>query len=226
MSSFTFSALVWLATQANCGGAPPAELSPLANHLAATAQQESGGDTLTIGINADPVRGLPHEARHFTTAQEAVLAATTLLAQGRNIDLGLMGINSRYLGSLTLQTAFVACANMREGAAHYGRDIQAVIFELAHRRYNTGSIDRGAGYAASIERRIASAHEIGLDAAPLAPPAPPPPPLCAPAWDAWALASCQSRRSAPSPHQAGGGASPPASLTSSDKVPYAANQAR
>jgi hypothetical protein len=149
MSALALTVVGALAIDPRCGAALKG--SDLATRLVAIAQHESGGDPLTIGINADPAHGLLHATLHLSSEAEAVTAAHALLAAGRSIDLGLMGINARNLGSLTIETAFDSCANMREGATHFGRDLQAVVYDLAHRRYNTGSAERGAAYAASIE---------------------------------------------------------------------------
>lgn len=91
---------------------------------------------------------------------------------------------------------------MAAGADHYAADVRAV-WSLAHRRYNTGSTERGAAYAAGVEQVLnrVRAQQSGLPASatslttvPQQPPAPPP---CAPAWDAWALAQCSARQAAP-----------------------------
>jgi len=143
------AATLAFATDPHCGAAAPD--SEFAPRLAAIAIRESGGDPLVIGVNADPARGLPTTALRSTTPQEAATRAATLLAQGRSIDLGLMQTNSGQLAhhGLTVQTAFNACRNMAAGAAHYADDVQ-VVWTLAHRRYNTGSTERGAAYAAGI----------------------------------------------------------------------------
>jgi len=153
-SSLTFDDAQKVAQDPRCGRAEPG--SEFARRLAAIAIHESGGDPLVIGVNADRVRGLPAAAIRSTTSQEATTRAAVLLAQGRSIDLGLMQINSSQIAKhgLTLNAAFDACRNMAAGADHYAGDVRAV-WTLAHRRYNTGSTERGAAYAASIERVLA-----------------------------------------------------------------------
>jgi hypothetical protein len=182
MTVFTSAAVWGLVTASTCGGVPAN--SELAPRVAATAMVESGGDMFAIGINANPARGLPAGKMSATSAAEAVAKATALLAQGRNIDLGIMQINIHQLDPhhLTLATAFDACANVRAGAEHLADDHA---WTLAHRRYNCGGTDCGVAYAQTVTGRV---HQMPV--ADAAPGAPPPPPPCAPAWDAWATAAC------------------------------------
>ena len=196
------AAILALATDPRCGAAPAG--SEFQSRLAAIALHESGGDALIIGVNADRVRGLPAAAIHSATPQEAAARATALLTQGRSIDLGLMQVNSTQLAhhNLTVEAAFDACKNMAAGADHYADDVRAV-WTLAHRRYNTGSTERGAAYAAGVEQVLnrVRVQQTGLPASPaqssLVPQQPPAPPSCAPAWDAWALAQCSARQVMP-----------------------------
>ena len=196
------AAILALAADPRCGKA--AAGSEYQSRLAAIAIHESGGDPLIIGVNADRPRGLPAMVLRSATAQEAAARAAALIAQGRSIDLGLMQINSGQLAGhgLTVETAFEACRNMAAGAEHYAADVRAV-WSLAHRRYNSGSTERGGAYAASVEAimpRVRS-QQAAAPASTVAPsPAPPPPPAappCAPAWDAWALAQCNARPAPP-----------------------------
>jgi type IV secretion system protein VirB1 len=206
-----------LATDPRCGGAAPG--GELAYRLQAIAVHESGdqrsfADPLLIGVNVDRLRGLPAAVLHSSSPGEARAKARTLLAQGRSFDLGLMQINVASLAQdgLSIETAFDACRNMAAGAAHFTADVR-VVLNLSHRRYNTGSTERGAGYASAIETVLARIQTAGPDTsrfvatAPLSPPAPPP---CAPEWDAWALAECSARPIAPSgPLPADGASSAP-----------------
>ena len=213
MSALTLAAVIALATNPQCGAAAPG--SEFANRLAAIAIHESEGDPLVVGVNADRERGLPAAVVRSATAQEAVTRARALLAQGRSLDLGLMQINTAQLArhGLTVETAFDACRSMAAGADHYAADVVAV-WTLAHRRYNTGSTERGAAYAAGVEQVLARvrAQQSGAasPSAPVAASPPPPPsqPPCAPAWDAWALAECSARPAAPLPSPPADGASP------------------
>ena len=148
------AAVLALAADPRCGAAPAG--SEFQSRLAAIAIHESGGDPLVIGVNADRTRDLPATAIRSATPQEAAARAAALIAQGRSVDLGLMQINSGQIArhGLTLEAAFDACRNMAAGADHYAADVQAV-WTLAHRRYNTGSIERGAAYAAGVEQVLA-----------------------------------------------------------------------
>jgi type IV secretion system protein VirB1 len=202
MSGLSLAVILSLAADPHCGVA--ASGSVFQSRLAAIAIHESGGDPLVIGVNADRARGLPAAAIHPATPQEAAARAAALLVQGRSIDLGLMQINSGQLAGhgLTLEAAFDACRSMAAGADHYADDVRAV-WNLAHRRYNTGSTDRGAAYAASVEQVLnrVRTQQPGLPVASAPssmPQQPPAPPLCAPAWDAWALVQCSARQALPS----------------------------
>ena len=208
MSVLAIATLMALATNPACGRADPDR--EFAQRLAAIAIKESGGDPLVIGVNPDASRGLPGGAVRSATAQEAASKARGLIAQGRSIDLGLMQINSANLArhGLTVETAFDQCANMRAGADHYAADV-ASVWSLAHRRYNTGGTTGGAAYAAGVEQVLARVRGQSASPAPrpVAQPAEPPAPLCAPSWDAWALAACSAIPAA-HPTTAAGGASP------------------
>lgn len=223
VSVLTLATVLALATSPQCGGAAPG--GELAYRLQAIAVHESGdqrsfADPLLIGLNADRQRGLAAAALHSFSPEEARAKARTLLAQGRSFDLGLMQINVASLAQdgLTIDTAFDACRNMAAGAAHFTADVRAVL-NLSHRRYNTGSTERGAGYASAIETVLARIQTMGpntaraVTAAPLSPPTPPP---CAPEWDAWALAECSARTATPpGPPPADGASS--ASITTATK---------
>lgn len=205
MSALALAAVLSLAVDPHCGAATPR--SEFAQRITAIAIHESGGDPLLIGVNADPSRGLPAAMVRAATAQDAARQARTLLAQGRSIDLGLMQINSSQLArhGLTVDAAFDACRNMAAGAEHYAADVAAV-WNLAARRYNTGAIERGAAYAASVEQVLARVREAppqaGTRAQVAALPSPTAdPPPCAPVWDGWALAACSHPSSYVEPHK-------------------------
>lgn len=223
MSVLTLAAVLALATNPQCGGAAPGGV--LAYRLQAIAVHESGdqrwfADPLLIGVNADRLRGLPAAVLRSSTPEDARAKARTLLAQGRSFDLGLMQINVASLAQdgLTIDTAFDACRNMAAGAAHFTADVRAVL-NLSHRRYNTGSTERGAGYASAIETVLTRIQAIGPDTdrsvatLPLSPLSAPP---CAPAWDAWALAECSAHPVVPAAPPPADGASP-APITTATK---------
>lgn len=228
MSTLALAAIMALATNPQCGGATPG--GELAYRLEAIAVHESGdqrssADPLLIGVNADRLRGLAAAVLRSASPEEARAKARTLLAQGRSFDLGLMQINVASLSQdgLTIDTAFDACRNMAAGAAHFTADVRAVL-NLSHRRYNTGSTERGAGYASAIETVLTRIQAAGPDAsrsvvtAPLPPPALP---SCAPVWDAWALAECSARPVAPTGPPPADGASSAPTMTASKEVPHA-----
>lgn len=150
----TLAALAALASDPRCGAAVPG--SEFASRLAAIAVHESGGDPLIIGVNPDSERYLPASVVRPSTTGEAIAAARALLAQGRSIDVGLMQINSAQLShhGLSVEDAFDGCRSMSAGADHFAADVRAV-WNLAHRRYNTGSIERGERYAAEVEQVLA-----------------------------------------------------------------------
>ena len=179
-----------------------------------SGDQHSFADPLLIGVNADRQRGLAAASLHFSSPEDARAKARMLVAQGRSFDLGLMQINVDSLAQdgLTIDTAFDPCRNMAAGAAHFTADVRAVL-NLSHRRYNTGSTERGAGYASAVEAVLTRIQAAGPDSsrsvvtAPLSPPAPPP---CAPVWDAWAFAECSARPVTPAgPPPADGASSAP-----------------
>ena len=199
MSVLAVAVVLGLAVKPECGariGIEPAR-------IVAVAKQESGLDPLIIGVNANAARGLPHQVIRSATSAEAVAQATTLLAAGRSIDVGLTGINATNLArdGLTLATAFDACASLRAAYHHLAGDFEAAAWAMAHSRYNSGSFERGATYAASVEAVLARVHATAVTVSPVAAaiPTQPASPPCAPAWDGWALARCNARRSAPPP---------------------------
>lgn len=195
------ASIMALAVNPQCGAAIPE--SEFSARLVAIALHESaGGNPLAIGVNADPARGLPAGSFSPSTPAKAIEIARALIAQHRSVDLGLMAINSGQMArhGLTVETAFDSCASMRAGAEHYAADVSAAaLYDLAHRRYNTGGFQGGAAYVAAIKAQLRKVR--GQVAAPAPTQTPPPPsklitPLCAPAWDGWALALCSARQRA------------------------------
>lgn len=129
----------------------------------AVAHAESALDPLAIGVND----GAPVRLRPQTPAEAAGLARD-LIAQGRDIDLGLGQINVRNLArlGLTLEAAFDPCQNLaasarileegyRRGVARVGAGQPALRIALSY--YNTGDPQRGErnGY---VRRVVAHAH--------------------------------------------------------------------
>lgn len=111
---------------------------------------ESGGRPLALNVNGLP----PREQPHPQSLLEAVQTATYHIAQGRDVDMGLMQINSRNLPALgySLVQAFDPCSNLRGGAviltANYlaaARKYGPGLFSLqaALSLYNTGDFEKG-----------------------------------------------------------------------------------
>jgi type IV secretion system protein VirB1 len=117
---------------------------------------ESNGNPLAIGVNHGGGR-----AQRPRTPAEAAQIASELMASGKNIDMGLMQINSanmRRLG-LTTEVIFDPCTNIRVGtqilSTNYAQAVQLhgegeVALRAALSAYNTGSMVRGLrnGYVA------------------------------------------------------------------------------
>lgn len=82
--------------------------------IAAVVSIESGFRPFAIRINTD--RPLAEQPK---TRAEAIETATTLIAEGHDIDLGLGGINSGNLGRLGLSVSdtFDFCLNIKASAA-------------------------------------------------------------------------------------------------------------
>lgn len=146
--ALTLAAVIALATQCAPSVAP--------STLAAVAQVESRFEPLAIGVNGDR----PQSIRPATVA-EAVATATRLLAQGRNIDLGLGQINSSNLTwlGLSVEDAFDPCANLaaaarvlQAGFEPDAADGAQAALRRAFSRYNTGTGHRGFanGYVAKV----------------------------------------------------------------------------
>lgn len=82
--------------------------------IAAVISVESGFHPFAIRINTD--RPLAEQPK---TRAEAIETATTLIAEGHDIDLGLGGINSGNLGRLGISVSdtFDFCLNIKASAA-------------------------------------------------------------------------------------------------------------
>ena len=82
--------------------------------LEAVVSVESGGNPLALNVN-----GLGVQPLSAHNAQEAAAIATSFIARGYSVDLGLMQVNSRNLAALglTVEQVFDPCTNIRSGAA-------------------------------------------------------------------------------------------------------------
>jgi type IV secretion system protein VirB1 len=185
----------------------PIDLAPLVNLAAACAPSldqgtllsvvkvESGFEPLAIGVNTTPSRRLAPASR-----EQAIDAASKLLAAGANIDLGLGQINSRNLTrlGLTVSDVFDPCINLAMSAKiiieGYGRssprpgqERQALLTALS--LYNTGHPRRGFenGYVARV---VSAAGQLAPAIAAIKASASEPmslqPPIASPAWDVFA----------------------------------------
>ena len=155
--SGTLSLVVALQVAGTCAGGVAPET------LLSVVKTESGFNAFAIGDNTDRRSYAP------ATLSDAVALATRLVAAGHSLDLGIAQINTaaRHLQvrGLPLSAAFDVCTGLRVGsevlAECYGRapapEPQARLRQ-ALSCYNTGSFDRGAGYAARVWR--AAAHVV------------------------------------------------------------------
>lgn len=182
--SGTLSLVVALQLARTCAGGVAPET------LLSVVKLESGFNALAIGDNTD--------GRSYTpaTLPDAVALASRLVAAGHSLDLGIAQINTvaghLQARGLPLSAAFDACTGLRVGGdvltACYLRaagDKQARL-RAALSCYNTGSLDRGAAYAARVWRvaahvvpaiQISGAHQAPAtpeDTAVAEPPHPPP----------------------------------------------------
>lgn len=115
---------------------------------------ESGFNALAIGDNTDGRRHAPADLA------DAVAITTRLVAAGHSLDLGIAQINTvaghMQARNLPLSAAFDPCTGLRVGgevlASCYGRTAGAEQARLrqALSCYNTGTLDRGAAYAARV----------------------------------------------------------------------------
>ena len=126
--------------------------------LAAFAQRESGLNPNTIHDNTTRLSFYP------ATAEAAIVLAASLLAQGHNLDLGLMQINCANLVNVTLtvRSAFDPGESLRAGAQilvaayqqcrHRGEVEPQAALRCAASVYNTGTEQAGIlnGYQAGV----------------------------------------------------------------------------
>jgi hypothetical protein len=153
------TAILALIVNPSCGAVRLPEQADLARHLVATALQESGGDPLAIGVNADPIRHLPADRVQSSTAAEAATKARSLLEKSRSIDLGLFQISDRQLPRhhLAIETAFDPCRNTAAAAHHLANDFRVAAWDLSHRLYNCGRVDCSEAYAQAVTARVGAA---------------------------------------------------------------------
>jgi len=184
-----------LAGPARAARLPLAEFTALAKRcapqaapstMAAIARVESGFDPLTIHDNTSGASAAP------ATAAEAIAIATSLLAAGHSLDLGIMQINSANLSplGLTVSAAFDACRSITASEAILAGDYtggttheaRQAALRIAISKYNTGSPTAGFtnGYVAKVEAAT-HAPAVAVSSPPAAP--------ASPGWDVYAQSS-------------------------------------
>ena len=127
------------------------------NTMMAVIQQESGGNPWTIGVNG---RQRFQKPRNYL---EAIIESKRLIANGANIDIGLMQINSNTMVKLglTVEQTLDPCTNVYAGGIVLTRNyVQAassygynqVALQAALSAYNTGDFKKGFknGYVSSV----------------------------------------------------------------------------
>lgn len=174
--------------------------------LAALVGKESGFEPLVIGVN-----GNPHMQITAATPAEAVVKSSTLIKEGKSIDLGLGQINSRNLQRLGLNVAdaFDACKNLAAASrllresylSLRARGLEpASALAAAISQYNTGDSGAGVsnGYVGAVDARAFGGYvvpAIGAEAAGVASSNPRTQPIALPApvkpasWDVFGDAS-------------------------------------
>ena len=116
---------------------------------------ESSGNALAIHDNDDGRSYRP------ASREAAVALASSLIARGHAVDLGLAQINSANVArlGLTVREAFDPCTNVRAGAQILAADYARASArygpgQLALRRaigaYNTGQLTAGDGYISAV----------------------------------------------------------------------------
>lgn len=151
----------------------------------AIIQVESAGNPFAIGVNYGG-----SNKRKPNNISEASRVARSLLAEGKNIDMGLMQINSANMTrfGLSPETIFDPCTNIRVGtkilSSNYAQAVQIygpgeTALRAALSAYNTGSMVKGlrngyvakyykgkaVGFSNVYEAAIASAN-VSLNAPP------------------------------------------------------------
>ncbi|RQW86456.1 MAG: hypothetical protein EHM79_09620 [Geobacter sp.] len=127
---------------------------------------ESGGNPYAIGDNTLKKSFAPK------SKQAAVHMAADLLAQGHNLDMGLMQVNSCHLKTMkfTLEEIFEPCRNITIGTTiladfyrrnNTGEDKYLVLFK-ALSAYNTGSAWRGPGYVNKILKAAGAPYRVAV----------------------------------------------------------------
>lgn len=127
------------------------------NTMLAVIQQESKGNPWAIGVNGS------QRYQKANNYDEAVAESKRLIANGANIDMGLMQINSKTMVNLglTVEQVFDPCTNSYAGGVVLTRNyVQAskihqndqAALQAALSAYNTGNFSKGFknGYVKSV----------------------------------------------------------------------------
>jgi len=130
------------------------------NTMLAMIDLESRGNPWAINVNGG------HRFRKANSYDEAVTESKRLIANGANIDMGLMQINSKTMVGLglTVEQVFDPCTNVYSGGTVLTRNfVQAAkthpneqaALQAAISAYNTGNYSRGFknGYVNSVVKR-------------------------------------------------------------------------
>lgn len=126
----------------------------IVEQVRAHADQESGSHPLWLHVNRDRARGLSEETIRPSSEAEAVNRLAHLVAAGRSVDVGLMGINLRAHPDAfgTLADAFNPEINLCVGAVILGEDYRTA--RAADCLYNSGRMDCPKGYPEAIAARV------------------------------------------------------------------------
>lgn len=152
----------------------------------AIIQVESAGNPFAIGVNYGG-----SNKRKPNNISEASRVARSLLAEGKNIDMGLMQINSANMTrfGLSPETIFDPCTNIRVGtkilSSNYAQAAQIygpgeTALRAALSAYNTGSMVKGLrnGYVAKYYKGrvvgFSNVYEAAIASANVSLSAPPP----------------------------------------------------
>lgn len=121
--------------------------------LAHIVRVESSGNPLAVNVNV--IRGRARfPVPRIQSAGHAAQVAHQAIAQGYNVDLGLMQVNSRNLRGLgySVEQMFEPCTNVRAGARILTENYSRAVRERGHGQsallaalsaYNTGNFSSG-----------------------------------------------------------------------------------
>jgi type IV secretion system protein VirB1 len=131
--------MLQLASEPACSapGVPP-------ENVVAVAQQESGRDPLALH---DDTTGTSY---HPPSVERAAAIASTLLAAGHSVGVGLMQLTPPARFGLSVREALDPCRNLRAGAELLARSYHAAI-RAALSSYNCGGPNCAPDYVRRVE---------------------------------------------------------------------------